>query len=352
MASTPLLGFSVMEKSLFQASSYDFSLPGYLIAQEPCRPRDKSRLLVADRAGGFFQEKVFKEIISFFQKGDALVLNNTKVVQARLLGKKESGGRVEALLINKTAAGIWECLLKPAKRIKLESGVIFSQKYRAVVKKRTQSGLFQLKFYPEDTEALIAESGKTPLPPYIKKDAKPRDYQTVYAQKSGAVAAPTAGLHFTKPLIEKIRKKGVRIVCITLHCSLATFRPVKAEDIRKHPMAQEYVEISPRAAAIINKAKKEKRKVFAVGTTAVRSLESAVCGFRVKPFLGPTGLYITPGYKFKVVDALITNFHTPLSTNLILVSAFASLKFIRQAYSYARQENFRFFSFGDAMLIL
>lgn len=344
-----------MDKDLFKfkASVYNFKLPEKLIAQEPHSPRDKSRLLVVNRGSNKFTEKVFKDITCFFQKGDCLVLNNTKVIKARIFGKKDTGAKIEVLLVKEVESGLWECLLRPVRRVKLESNIFFAREYQAKVKGRSSSGLFYLQFYPKQLQDLIKYAGRTPLPPYIKKKARLSQYQTTYAKKAGAVAAPTAGLHFTKELLQKIKAKGVEIVYITLHCGLGTFIPVKVEDIREHNMFPEYLELSSEAAIAVNKAKKNKKKVFAVGTTVVRSLESAV-QFKSKlyPFFGPTNLYITPGYKFKVVDRLITNFHTPLSTNLILVSSFACPSLINKAYSYAKRKNFRFFSFGDAMLIL
>jgi len=337
----------------FKSSSYDFSLPDELIAQRPHRPRDKSRLLVVERRQGRLTEKVFSDIVSFLEEGDCLVLNNTKVIKARVWGKKESGAKIEFLLLREAEDGCWECLARPAKRIKQASRIFFQNGCQAEIKNRSSSGLFYLKFSSGGAQSLIEASGEAPLPPYIKKNSDLEDYQTVYAKEAGAVAAPTAGLHFTRPLIEEIKNKGVRVVYVTLHCSLATFRPVKAKDIRDHKMSEEYVELNKKVADTINNAKRKKKKVFAVGTTSVRTLESAARGSaEVKPFSGPTGLYILPGYKFKVVDALLTNFHTPLSTNLILVASFSSLGLIKQAYSHAQAKKFRFFSFGDAMLIL
>lgn len=340
-------------EEVFKNSTYGFSLKQSLIAQEPCSPRDKSRLLVVERSTGCLRQGVFSDIVSFFQEGDCLVLNNTKVIKARITGEKETGAKIEILLLKEEKKGLWECLLNPLKRVKENTKIFFPQGFQAVVRGKTQTGLIRLEFFPEKVASLMEAAGETPVPPYVKKKSKLKKYQTVYAKKAGAVAAPTAGLHFTNRLINKIKQKGVKVAYLTLHCGLGTFRPVKKEDIRHHDMAPEYLELSLAAAKTINQAKKNKRKIYAVGTTAVRSLESAATTKgKLKPFLGMTGLYIVPGYKFTVVDGLITNFHTPFSSNLILVSAFSSLNLIKKAYHYAEKEKFRFFSFGDAMLIL
>ncbi|MCF7871074.1 MAG: tRNA preQ1(34) S-adenosylmethionine ribosyltransferase-isomerase QueA, partial [Candidatus Omnitrophica bacterium] len=266
---------------------------------------------------------------------------------------KDTGAKIEIFLLQNLKKGLWQCLVKPARRAKIGSKIFFEENFQAEVKKRTEKGLFRIQFYPQKIKGLIESIGKTPLPPYIKKESALKNYQTVYAKKKGAVAAPTAGLHFTKELLNKIKKKGVKIIYLTLHCGLGTFQPIKKEDIRDHQMAEEYVEVPKEAAEIINNAKKEKKKIFAAGTTAVRSLESAASeNKKVKKYIGQTSLYITPGYDFKAVDGLITNFHTPLSTNLVLVSSFSSPQLIKKAYRYAKENQFRFFSFGDAMLII
>ncbi|MCF7874061.1 MAG: tRNA preQ1(34) S-adenosylmethionine ribosyltransferase-isomerase QueA [Candidatus Omnitrophica bacterium] len=342
-----------MEKDNLAAANYDFKIPKELIAQSPRRPRDKSRLLVLDRKSKELDEKVFSDIVNFFQKGDCLVLNNTKVFKARIFGKKETGAKIEIFLLQDLEKGVWQCLVKPAKRAKIGSKVFFLENFQAEVKERTEKGLFIVQFQPQDIKKLIENAGKTPLPPYIKKESELESYQTVYAKNTGAVAAPTAGLHFTKSLIDNLEKKGVKIIHLTLHCGLGTFQPIKEKNIRDHQMAEEYLEISKKTAEIINRAKSENKKIFAVGTTAVRSLESAANNnSQLTDYQGQTSLYIIPGYKFKIVDALITNFHTPLSTNLVLVSSFSSLELIKKAYCYAQKNKFRFFSFGDAMIII
>jgi len=347
-----------MEKDIFNRSHYDYQIPEILIAQEPAVPRDSCRLLMVDKGKGTVGEGIFKDIIDFFHQGDILVLNNTRVIKARLRGKKENGGKLEVLLLKKIRKGAWEVLVKPGKRARIGNKIIFDEgNLSAVIVDRTPQGSRIFEFSPPDLEDFLEEAGEVPLPPYIKKEVSDSSvYQTVYAKKGGAVAAPTAGLHFTNQLIEKLKRKGVKIVYVTLHCGLATFRPVKTEDIREHKIESEWVEILPRTAKAINQAKIEGNRIIAVGTTAVRTLESAafldskgIC--RVKPCSGETNLYIVPGYKFKIIDTLITNFHTPCSTNLILVSSLCGLSLSKESYAYAKRRKFRFFSFGDAMLI-
>lgn len=346
-----------MIKDIFNVSRYDFQIPKGLIAQEPASPRDSCRLLVLDRKNSSLKVRVFRDIVDYLKEGDVLILNNTKVIRAKLLAKRSSGAKLEILLLDELERGVWQALIKPGKRARVGETINFEgEGCKAKIISKTPGGSRILDFRPLDVDNFLSKIGAVPLPPYIKKEIRdPDDYQTVYAKHKGAVAAPTAGLHFTPGLIKRIEEKGVKILYITLHCSLATFRPVKCEDIRNHPIASERVEVDSLVAESINKAKKNQRRIIAVGTTAVRSLESAASlgkGSLVKAFYGSTNLYITPGYKFKVVDALITNFHTPFSTNLILVSAFAKSSQIRQSYTYAKGKKFRFYSFGDAMLII
>ncbi len=346
-----------MIKNIFNICQYNFQIPKDLIAQEPASPRDSCRLLVLDRKDSSLKTGVFRDIVDYLKEGDTLILNNTKVIRAKLLARRSSGAKIEILLLGQREKGIWEALVKPGKRARVGETITFEPGgYRAKIVEKTPKGSRILDFRPLDVDDFLIKTGAMPLPPYIKKEIQdPDDYQTVYAKCKGAVAAPTAGLHFTPQLIKRIEEKGVNILYITLHCSLATFRPVKCEDIRNHPIEAERLEIDPLVAKSINKAKKNQQRVIAVGTTVVRSLESVASlgkGSLVKAFCGSTNFYITPGYKFKVVDALITNFHTPSSTNLILASAFAKPAQIRQSYIYAKDEKFRFYSFGDAMLIL
>lgn len=346
-----------MIKDIFRVCQYDFQIPKDLIAQEPASPRDSCRLLVLDRENSSLKVRVFKDIVDYLKEGDVLILNNTKVIKAKLFARRSSGAKLEILLLGEKKKGVWEVLVKPGKRARTGEIINFEGgDCKARIISKTSSGSRILDFRPLDVDQFISKTGAVPLPPYIKKEIQdPDDYQTVYAKCKGAVAAPTAGLHFTPELIRRIEKKGVKILYITLHCSLATFRPVKCEDIRNHQIESEMVEVSSLVAKIINKAKKNQQRIIAVGTTTIRSLESAASlgkGPLVKAFSGSTNLYITPGYKFKIVDALITNFHTPASTNLILVSAFAEPSQIQQSYIYAKDKEFRFYSFGDAMLII
>ena len=348
-----------MNKQKFNLSSYDFKIPKELIAQEPTWPRDGCRLLILDRKNKAIKEGTFGDIISYFKKGDVLVLNNTKVIKARLEAQKETGAKLEILLLREVKERCWEVLIKPSRRVRLGDIILFKdQAAKAKIINKTAQGLKNIEFISEDFNKFLQREGKVPLPPYIKKETKEFGYyQTVYAKEKGAVAAPTAGLHFTSGLIKKIEDKGVKVVYVTLHCGLATFRPVKASDIRHHIIESEWIEVLPKTAKIINSAKANGKKVIAVGTTAIRTLESVAspgkdCKYRVRSFSGLTNLYIVPGYKFKIVDSVITNFHTPASTNLILVSAFAGFAFTNQSYCHAAGKNFKFYSLGDATLIV
>lgn len=353
----------VAEKDIFHISNYDYKIPARLIAQEPVSKRDESRLLVIGRGCGEVKEGGFKDILDFLRAGDTLVLNNTKVIKARLSARKETGASLEVLLLKQREEGVWEALVKPGKRAKLGDTLIFGKEgsgviIRAKVLGRTEQGGRLLAFSPCGIESFLDRLGNVPLPPYIKKDIDdPDKYQTIYAKKEGAIAAPTAGFHFTKALLAEIKKRGVNIVYVTLHCGPATFRPVKIEDIREHKMYSEWIEVSSAAADTVNKTKQAGNRVIAVGTTSIRSLESAADKDKagrvyVRPFSGETNLYIFPGYKFNVVDGVITNFHTPCSTNFILISSFCGIKLLRKAYARAIKKDFRFFSFGDATLII
>ncbi|MDD4954741.1 MAG: tRNA preQ1(34) S-adenosylmethionine ribosyltransferase-isomerase QueA [Candidatus Omnitrophica bacterium] len=347
-----------MEKDLYNISNFNYDLPRNLIAQEPLKERHNSRLLLVNRKENSIKETVFKNITEFLNKGDVLVLNDTRVIRAKLTAKIKTGGKLEILLLKEKEKGIWEVLVNPGKKARLGEEISFGKEgfYAKIIDKTAQGGRV-LEFFPKDFMLHLDELGKPPLPHYIKKEIDDFEkYQTIYSKKEGAVAAPTAGLHFTKELISQIEEKGIKIVYMTLHCGLATFRPVKCEDIREHKMDSEAIEISKQTADTINEAKDKGSRVIAVGTTSVRSLESASFSdagkFRVKDKTFETNFYITPGYKFKIVDALITNFHTPLSTNLILVSSFCGITLAQNAYAYAKNKNFRFFSFGDSMFII
>ncbi|MBD3263968.1 MAG: tRNA preQ1(34) S-adenosylmethionine ribosyltransferase-isomerase QueA [Candidatus Omnitrophica bacterium] len=348
-----------MEERLAKTETYQYDIPPELIAQEPASPRDESKLMILDRRKCTVEDNVFKNIDKFFEIGDVLVLNNTRVIRSRIFGNKTTGGKVEILLLRPREDFSWECLVKASRRLKKEDVVIFQgSNCRAVIEEITTQGTTIIKFRCRDFSRFLNKYGKVPLPPYIKKELKDaRDYQTVYSSEAGAIAAPTAGLHFTPDLLKRIEKREVKIVYITLHCGLATFRPIKTPDIREHDMQTEWVEIGSEAAGEINFAKERGKRIIAVGTTSVRSLESAFFKdlkgiYKVRPFSGPSSLYITPGYDFKIVDCLITNFHTPSSTNLVLVSSFAGTDFILKNYRHAQKNNYRFFSFGDAMLII
>lgn len=348
-----------MRQNLYSLNNYNIKVPKELIAQEPTWPRDGCRLLILDRKNKAIKEGTFGDIISYFKKGDVLVLNNTKVIKARLEAQKETGAKLEILLLREVKKHCWEALIKPGRRVRLGDILLFkNQTVKAKIIGKTVQGLKNIEFILEDFDKFLKSEGKVPLPPYIKKETKEFGYyQTIYAKEKGAVAAPTAGLHFTPGLIKKIKDKGVKVVYVTLHCGLATFRPVKVSDIRQHIIESEWIEVLPKTAKIINSAKVNGKKVIAVGTTAIRTLESVALldkegKFWVKPFSGLTKLYIVPGYKFKIVDCVITNFHTPASTNLILASAFAGSAFINQGYCHAVGKKFKFYSLGDAMLIV
>lgn len=349
-----------MKENIYSLKNFTYQIPKELIAQQPVTPRDTSRLLVVNRKKGLLKEVVFRDIINFLEKGDVLVLNDTKVIKARLWGRKESGGKLEFLLLREVEKGLWEVLVKPAKRAKPGCRVIFNKEgnFYAKIMGKTSWGTILLQFFPSDITAPLKIYGKIPLPPYIKKELEKEDsYQTVFARKEGAIAAPTAGLHFTQDLLDKIKKKGVEIVYITLHCGGATFRPVKTSDIRQHKLDEEVLEVSSRTGKIINQAKQRGAKIFAVGTTTIRALESTAVltekkFYRVVPQTKVTSLYIWPGYHFKIPDAIVTNFHTPCSTNLILIASFCGLELLWASYQYAIANRFRFFSFGDAMLII
>ena len=348
-----IYNIAMEDKERHSLKRYTYALPPERIAQTPAMPRDASRLLVVDRARNHIEETTFSRIGDFLNPGDVLVLNDTKVINARLFGKKLTGAKIEIFLLNEVENGFWHTLVFPAKRVAVGDRIELLHGVSALIKDVTPDGGRLIEFTPKDIKEMLATIGEVPLPPYIKSAIDdPQKYQTVYAQKSGAVAAPTAGLHFTPRLLAELAEKGVEILRLTLHCGLATFRPVKVDDVREHPMSKEWVEISLDCANKITKARQEGRRVVAVGTTSLRSLESAAAGNQIMPFQGETGIYIYEGYTFKAVDALVTNFHTPCSTNLVLVSTFGGYELVHKAYQYAIEHDFRFFSFGDAMLIV
>ena len=339
-----------------KTSDFDYNLPQELIAQTPVYPRDSSRLLVYNRKTDTVEHKHFYDIIDYLQEGDVLVRNNTKVLPARMFAYTEHGGKVEVLLLKRFDLNEWEVLVKPGK--KARKGVkltISSELSLEVLSTIEESGSRRVKFFYEGVfEDVISRVGEMPLPPYITEKLSDKErYQTVYAKVDGSAAAPTAGLHFTDSLIEEIKAMGVEIVDVLLHVGLGTFRPVKSEDILEHHMHSEYYEIDQTACDVINKAKKEGRRIIAVGTTSVRTLESATDeNGIIHPTKANTEIFIYPPYKFKSVDCLITNFHLPKSTLLMLVSSLCSREKMLDIYNTAVEEKYRFFSFGDSMFIL
>jgi S-adenosylmethionine:tRNA ribosyltransferase-isomerase len=341
---------------------FDYYLPPELIAQHPLEPRDSSRLMVLNKTTCKISHHKFKDFENFLKPGDVLVLNKTKVMPARLLGeKKGTGAQIEVLLLRRISNNSWEVLIKPGKRLKVGQEVIFgggllSGKLDSILANGNRIMVFDFAGLFEE---VLDNLGKMPLPPYIHADLQDKErYQTVYAKESGSAAAPTAGLHFTEELLQNIKNKGVEVLEILLHVGLGTFRPVKTENITEHQMHSEYFRLDQVTAERINLAKKEGRRVIAVGTTVVRTLESAANLSPAKETVeltadeGWTDIFIYPGYQFKVIDALLTNFHFPRSTLIMLVSAFAGRDLVLQAYAQAVQERYRFFSFGDCMFIM
>lgn len=336
---------------------FDFYLPEELIAQHPLEKRDASRLLVLDKKTGAIQDRLFTDLVEFLVPGDVLVINNTKVIPARLIGtKKGTGATIEVFLLTpQTEKDSWEVLVKPGKKAKIGTKITFGTgQLDAVVLEATPSGGRIVKFnYQGIFNEILDELGQMPLPPYIKAklDDKER-YQTVYAKNAGSAAAPTAGLHFTPEVLAKIRNSGVEIVEILLHVGLGTFRPVKVDVVEEHKMHPEYFQVTEEAAVTINKALAEKRRIIAVGTTSTRTLESVYVNGVIKAQEGWTDIFIYPGYKYNVISGLLTNFHLPKSTLIMLVSALAGKENVLKAYNYAIENKYRFFSFGDAMLII
>ena len=335
---------------------FDYNLPEELIAQVPIQKRDESRLMVVDREKRTIEDKVFKDIIDYLEPGDCLVRNNTKVIPARLYGKKDTGANVEFVLLKQIEGDTWESIVRPGNKLKPGSKVIFGDGLlKAEILDVLEDGTRKVKFeYDGIFNEILDKIGLMPLPPYIHESLKENDrYQTVYAKYEGSAAAPTAGLHFTPELLKKIEEKGIKIANVTLHVGIGTFRPVKEENIEEHKMHTEHFYIKQEDVDKINETKKNGKKVIAVGTTSCRVLETIAdenTGF-VKQIEADTGIYIYPGYKFKCIDGLITNFHLPKSTLLMLVSALADREFILEAYNKAVEEKYRFFSFGDAMFI-
>lgn len=338
-----------------KTDDFDYNLPEELIAQTPLEKRDSSRLLVLDKKTGNIEHKVFTDIIDYFDEGDVLVVNDTKVIPARIIGVKEiTNAVIELLMLKNIEEDIWECLCKPAKRVSIGTTIVFSDKLKCVCVDSFDEGIKHFKFiYTGILMEILDELGEMPLPPYIheKLDDGSR-YQTVYAKNIGSAAAPTAGLHFTDELMNKIKEKGVIITPITLHVGLGTFRPVSVTDVTKHKMHSEYYEMSGEVANILNDAKQNKKRIISVGTTTTRTLETIMNKYdKFTKCSGFTDIFIYPGYEFKAIDNLITNFHLPKSTLIMLVSALAGKENIMNAYKEAVDLKYRFFSFGDAMFI-
>ena len=338
-----------------QVSEFNYHLPEELIAQTPIEKRDESRLMVLDRTAQTIEHKTFKDIIDYLEPGDCLVRNNTKVIPARIYGRKETGAKVEFLLLNNIEGDIWETIVRPGNKLHAGAKVIFGEGLlKAEVLDTMPGGTRKVKFYYEGIfNEILDKIGLMPLPPYIHEELKDRDrYQTVYAKYNGSAAAPTAGLHFTPELLKKIEEKGIKIANVTLHVGIGTFRPVKEEKVEDHAMHSEHFYIKQEDADKINETKRNGKRVIAVGTASCRVLETiADEKGMVQATEGDTKIFIYPGYHFKCLDALITNFHLPQSTLLMLVSALAGKDFILKAYNEAVKEKYRFFSFGDAMLI-
>lgn len=339
-----------------RTEDFDFDLPEELIAQHPLEQRDHSRMLVLDKTTGAITHRHFNDILEYLRPGDVLVLNNTRVIPARLFGVKKGGtAHIEVLLLKpvENQPDCWEVLVRPGKRVKQGAQVDFGEgRMTGTIVEETEGGRIMQFHYDGIFNEILDELGTMPLPPYIKEKLEDQErYQTVYAKERGSAAAPTAGLHFTKALLEQVKAKGVEVVEVLLHVGLGTFRPVQVDDILEHKMHSEFYRITPEAAASINKALDENRRVIAVGTTSTRTLESAAKDGRVVAGEGETSIFIYPGYQFQILSGLITNFHLPKSTLVMLVSALAGREHVLHAYEVAVQERYRFFSFGDAMFI-
>jgi S-adenosylmethionine:tRNA ribosyltransferase-isomerase len=342
-----------------KVSDFDYVLPPELIAQSPLPNRDGSRMMVLDRQSGTISHEHFQNLPGYFHKGDVLILNDSRVIPARIWGKI-ADRKVEFLFLRETQKGIWEVLCRPARRVHPGDRVEFGEGFFGEVAARGDEGRRTIRFTGNDVLAKLKKLGYAPLPPYIKRPPEDRDlrqmdierYQTVFAHEEGSIAAPTAGLHFTPDMVAGLRKKGVETSFVSLHVGLATFQPVRVDEVEEHRMLEEYYSLAPQTADLITRAKEEGHPVTAVGTTSVRTLESSAEGDRIKAGNRSTDLFIFPGYQFKVIDRLLTNFHLPQSTLLMLVAAFAGYDLVMQAYHEAVKERYRFYSYGDCMLIL
>ena len=347
------------KKKKYKLGDFNYNLPKKFIAQYPEKRRDHSKLMVINKDTGEIEHRKFYNIVDYMRKNDLLVVNNTKVFPARLFATKDrTDAKVEVFLLRELSENLWEVMVRPARKVRIGNKLVFTKDLMCDVIDNTVSGGRVVRFEYEkgDFHKIIDKIGTSPLPPYINREADKNDkkrYQTVYAASKGAVAAPTAGLHFTDGLINKLKDKGVKIETVTLHIGLGTFRPVQVEDLNRHQMDSEYFEVSTETSMAINQARKRHRKILAVGTSTVRALETiAISGFQVTPKRGWTDKFIYPPYEYKMVDKVITNFHSPQSTLLMMVSAFAGRKLIKKAYLEAKKNNYRFLSYGDAMIIL
>ena len=349
----------IEKKKKWKLADFDYPLPEKYIAQYPATRRDQSKLMIVHKETGEIEHKKFSNLPDYLRKNDLVIMNNTKVFPARLYANKDrTEAKVEVFLLRELENDLWEVMVKPARKVRIGNKLMFTKNVFCDVIDNTISGGRVVRFEYEDENIynVIDRVGISPLPPYIKRESDAKDkirYQTVFAEKRGAVAAPTAGLHFTDGLIKRIHAKGAKTAYTTLHIGLGTFRPVQVEDLNRHQMDSEYFEVSPETSLLINDTKKKRRSVIAVGTSSVRSLETvAVSGFQVSPKRGWTDKFIYPPYDFKMVDGMITNFHQPKSTLLMMVSAFADRDLIMKAYREAKKKNYRFLSYGDAMLIM
>ena len=349
----------IEKKKKYKLADFNYSLPSKYIAEYPSPRRDQSKLLVLHRDTGEIEHKKFFEVTDYMRKNDLLLINNTRVFPARLFATKDkTEAKVEVFLLRELNENLWEVMVRPARKVRIGNKLELAPNVFCDVIDNTVSGgrVVRFEYEGDDIYSVIERIGISPLPPYIKRESEKKDkirYQTVYADRRGAVAAPTAGLHFTQGLLDKIERKGVKKETITLHIGLGTFRPVQVEDLNRHQMDSEYFEVSLEAAMAINTARKKRRKVIAVGTSTIRAIETvAVSGFQVSPKRGWTDKFIYPPSNFQMIDAMITNFHQPQSTLLMMVSAFAGLDLILKAYKEAKKKDYRFLSYGDAMLIL
>ena len=348
----------INKKKKYKLADFDYPLPEKYIAQYPAKRRDLSKLMVVDKETGDIEHRTFSNIVEYFRKNDLIILNNTKVFPARLYANKDkTEAKVEVFLLRELENELWEVMVRPARKVRSGNKLMFAKNVFCDVIDNTISGgrVVRFEYDGDNFYDIIDRIGTSPLPPYIKRPAETKDkerFQTVFADQRGAVAAPTAGLHFTQGLLKRLRNKGVRIEYTTLHIGLGTFRPVQVEDLNRHQMDSEYFEVSPKTALAINETKKKRRKVYAVGTSSVRGLETvAVSGFQVSPKRGWTDKFIYPPYNFKMVNGIITNFHQPKSTLLMMISAFSERDIIMKAYREAKKHNYRFLSYGDAMFI-